>query len=161
MRSGKNGDFGPWYWALLVAAITVLLIYGQPLVRLRRHAPAALALRSTDLNGRMRVEWDPRQTEVRDAQGATLEVIDGTLTNRYPVDPRVLRSGSFDYLRQSDDVLLTMTVYKDGRPGVEGIIRSVGSPPSGAALAPAPAEATRARVERRPSRHAKRSGSRR
>jgi hypothetical protein len=154
----RNSDsFGPWYWTLLLATATAVLIYAQPFSRLNAYASEPLSLRTTDVNGRMRVEWDPRQEAIRNAQGATLEVIDGDLTNRFPVDPQVLRGGSFDYLRQSDDVLLTMTtLHKDGTPGVEGIIRSVGKPihPEIAAVPPVPVrmESTRARTESRPSR---------
>jgi hypothetical protein len=160
----RNLDsFGPWYWTLLLATATAVLIYAQPFARLTAYASEPLSLRTTDVNGRMRVEWDPRQDAIRNAQAATLEVIDGDLTNRFPVDPQVLRRGSFDYLRQSDDVLLTMTtLHKDGTPGVEGIIHSVGKPihPE-VAVAAVREESTRARTESRPSRKSRKHGSRR
>jgi hypothetical protein len=158
---------GPWYWTALLAAATALLVYTEPFARLGVHAAEGLSLRTSDVNGRMRVEWDPGHAVIRNAEGATLEVIDGNLTNRYPVDPRVLRSGSFDYLRQSDDVLLTMILHKDGKPGVEGVIRSVGKPataPPPAEVAAAPPvreESTRARTERRPLHRSRKAGSRR
>lgn len=152
---------GPWYWTLLLAAAIAMLVYAQPFARLSAHASEPLTLRTTDVNGRMRVEWDPSQEAIRSAQGATLEVVDGSLTNRYPVDPRVLRSGSFDYLRQSDDVLLTMTVHKDGTPGVEGVIRSVGKVPVQEAVVPVREESTRARTESRNSHKVRRWGGRR
>lgn len=117
---------------LLLLGLTAAMIFGDPLRRLRPTSPHALILSATDLNSRMRVSWDPGVKAVQEAEGATLEVIDGAVTNRYPIEPRVLRSGTFDYLRQSEDVLLTVTLYRDGRPGLQGVIRSVGKPATAA-----------------------------
>ena len=56
----------------------------------------------------MRVDWDPSNPAIQAAQGATLEVEDGKSFNRYPVEANVLRSGGLDYIRKTDDVLLTI-----------------------------------------------------
>jgi hypothetical protein len=78
-----------------------------------------------DQNGRIRVDWDANDQAVQTAQGATLEVEDGEVLNRYPVEPKILRSGGLDYVRRSEDVLLTLTLYHDGRPGLQSAVRRI------------------------------------
>ena len=111
--------------ALLTAAAG--LAYFQPFsphgVRVRN---PALDLRASEVPGRVRVDWNPQDEGVRTAQNGTLEVVDGGLRNRYPVEQQVLRSGSFDYIRKSEDVFLTLTLFRNGQPDRQGVIRTIG-----------------------------------
>src|SRR4030095_14817317 len=126
-----------WLWlgSVLLLAAAAFIAWFQPLAPKKLTSSKVIELRATDIEGKVRVDWDPRLDAIRDAQGGTLEAMDGGLLNRYPMEKRVLRSGSFDYIRQSDDVLLTMTLYKEGKPVAATRIRSVGPVPP--AVAPA------------------------
>jgi hypothetical protein len=41
------------------------------------------------------------------------------------VEPEILRKGGLDYVRRSDDVLLTLTLYHDGRPDLQASVRRI------------------------------------
>lgn len=134
-------------WTLLfLAGIGALVLLGS-------FAPKspALILNTKDIGDRLRVEWDAGSRVVSSAQGGTLEALDAGRVDRYPVEPHVLQSGSFDYIRRSQDVLLTLTLYHDGQPGARGVIRSV----SGIRL-PEASEAPPARTVQRARRGSRR-----
>ena len=114
---------------LALLGIAAVLVWYEPLLPKPSLAFTPLDVRATDIDGKVRVDWDPELPVVRDAQGGTLEALDGGVMNRYPMEKRVLRSGSFDYIRQSDDVLLTMTLYRAGKPSAGSRIRSIGPVP--------------------------------
>ena len=103
-------------------------------------AKPGLELKVVDQSGRIRVDWNANNPLVQSAQGATLEVEDGGSFNRYPVEPNILKSGGLDYVRRSEDVLLTLTLYHDGRPGVQSSVRRIA--PFGAQSANTPAPVT-------------------
>ena len=103
---------------IVLTAIAAAVFLTEPLSSKQAKPRPSLELRVADQNGRMRVDWDANRSDIQTAPGATLEVEDGGVLNRYPVEPNVLRSGGLDYVRQSDDVLLTLTLYHDGHPGV-------------------------------------------
>jgi hypothetical protein len=132
---------------IVLAAIATAIFLAAPLSSRDAKPQPALELRVADQNGRIRVDWDADQPAVRTAQGATLEVEDGGVLNRYPVEPNVLRSGGLDYVRRSEDVLLTLTLYHDGRPGLQSTVRRIS--PVQAQVArqapPAPRAPTRSR----------------
>ena len=92
-------------------------------------AGSRLPLQVTESGGRIRVDWDPALTPVRRADTGMLSVVDGGVAHEYPMDRRVIRSGSFDYVRRSDDVLLTVTLHEQNQQTAQAMIRSVGPPP--------------------------------
>jgi hypothetical protein len=110
---------------IVLTALAAALFLTGPLTSRHSKPRPTLELRVADQNGRMRVDWDAKQPWVQNAQGATLEVEDGGVLNRYPVEPSVLRSGGLDYVRRSEDVLLTLTLYQDGHPGLQSSVRRV------------------------------------
>jgi hypothetical protein len=110
---------------LFLAALTAAILFAKPLTARQEKSKPNLDLKVADKDGRIRVDWDPSNPAVQAAQGATLEVEDGGSFNRYPVEANVLRSGGLDYVRKSDDVLLTITLYHDGRPGLQSSIRRI------------------------------------
>lgn len=124
----------------ILVALTTAIFMAQPLAAPQGKAKPNLALRVADQNGRMRIDWDASNSFVRTAQGATLEVEDGGVFNRYPVEANILRSGGLDYVRRSDDVLLTLTLYQDGRPGLQSSIRRIAPLDFQAATAPGNAD---------------------
>jgi hypothetical protein len=110
---------------IVLMALAAAIFLTGPLSSKQAKPRPSLDLRVVDQNGRMRVDWDPANEAVLTAQGATLEAEDGGVLNRYPVEPRVLRSGGLDYIRRSEDVLLTLTLYHDGRPGIQSTVRRI------------------------------------
>jgi hypothetical protein len=79
-------------------------------------------------------------------------VEDGGVMNRYPVEPKTLRAGGFDYIRKTPEVLLTLTLFHDGKPGALATVRSIGAIQKTVAKSDAPpprrAEQTRGRRRR-------------
>jgi hypothetical protein len=137
-------------WTLLFVAATAAFAYFVSFPS-RSVKSDAIALRVSDQGGRMRIDWDPNNELIRKAQGATLEVDDGGVMNRYPVEPKTLRAGGFDYIRKSPEVLLTLTLFSDGKPGALATVRRVGEIQVQAEPAPAAAplrEQIRARRRR-------------
>ena len=109
---------------IVLGSLTAFLLMGRPMTMFQKAKPG-LELRVADHNGRIRVDWNANNPLVQSAQGATLEVEDGGSFNRYPVEPKILKSGGLDYVRRSEDVLLTLTLYHDGRPGVQTSVRRI------------------------------------
>jgi hypothetical protein len=103
-----------------------VLAYFNPLPWSQRKSEG-IALRVSDSDGRLRIDWDAEHEMIRQAQGATLEVDDGGVLNRYPVEPKTLRAGGFDYIRKTPEVLLTLTLFRNGKPGAVATVRSVGA----------------------------------
>ncbi|MCX6636300.1 MAG: hypothetical protein NT090_14650, partial [Acidobacteria bacterium] len=68
---------------------------------------------------------------VRDAQGGTLEFLDGSTRRFVILDPRFLRTGSVSYARQSDTVRVQMTVEKADGSKMEELVSFLGQAPPG------------------------------
>lgn len=100
-------------------------------------------LHAIEQDGRIRVDWDPSDAVVKKARSATLVARDGNASHEYPVTADALRSGGLDYLRRTNNVLLTLRLEGTG---VESAVRTVVSPPRAAEIPPQPQPvATRAR----------------
>ena len=110
---------------IVLAALTAMLLIARPLSTRQSKPRPTLELRVADQNNRLRVDWNPNNPAILTAQGGTLEVEDGGTFNRYPVEPDILRKGGLDYVRRSDDVLLTLTLYHDGRPDLQASVRRI------------------------------------
>jgi hypothetical protein len=121
----RRGELYLLLCTIVLAALAAAVFLTEPLSSKQAKPRPSLELRVADQNGRMRVDWDANRSDIQTAQGATLEVEDGGVLNRYPVEPNVLRSGGLDYVRRSDDVLLTLTLYHDGHPGVQSSVRRI------------------------------------
>lgn len=123
--SRRSTEFWLGLWTLLFLGGAAALAYLHPFPG-GTQKTEGIALRVSDQGGRMRVDWDANNELIRQAQGATLEVDDGGVMNRYPVEPKTLRAGGFDYIRKTPEVLLTLTLFRDGKPGALATVRSVG-----------------------------------
>ena len=121
----RRGELYLLLATIVLTAVAAVVFLTEPLSSKQAKPRPSLELRVADQNGRMRVDWDANRSDIQTAQGATLEVEDGGVLNRYPVEPNVLRSGGLDYVRRSDDVLLTLTLYHDGHPGVQSSVRRI------------------------------------
>jgi hypothetical protein len=110
----------------LFIAATAAIAYFRPFPTSQAKGANRIALQVTDRDGRLRIDWDPNSDLIRQAQGATLEVDDGGVLNRYPVEPKTLHAGGFDYIRKTQEVLLTLTLFHDGKPGALATVRSIG-----------------------------------
>jgi len=117
-----RAEFHLLLWTAILAILTTAILLVRPLSNQEINPRSSLELRVADQGGRMRVDWDANSPVIQTAQGATLEVRDGGVFNRYPVESNILRSGGLDYVRRSDDVLLILTLYHDGRPGVQSSV---------------------------------------
>ena len=122
-------EFWLGLWTLVLFGAAAALAYYRPTVDRPTASPAGLTLRATDERGRFRVDWDSAAPAVREADSAVLEVDDGGSFTKYPVDANILRSGGLDYIRKSTDVLLTLTLLRDGKALEQAAVRSVGPPP--------------------------------
>lgn len=98
-----------------------------------------LRLHVTEQQGRIRVDWDPTDPAIRSARSARLTARDGNTSHEYPVTEEALRGGGLDYLRRSDDVLLTLKL--DGS-GAEATVRAVVAPQAAVPAAEPPAPST-------------------
>jgi hypothetical protein len=133
--------------SIVLATLTAVLLIARPLSSRQSKPRPTLELRVADENNRLRIDWDPNNPAVSGAQGGTLEVEDGGTFNRYPVEPEILRKGGLDYVRRSDDVLLTLTLYHDGRPDLQASVRRIA--PVGPDFGQAPNPDTQVRGRRR------------
>jgi hypothetical protein len=143
MARRRRPEFYLLLGTVFLATLTAAILLARPLIDRQEKPKPRLDLSVADREGRLRVDWDASNPVIQSAQGGTLEVEDGGIFNRYPVEAKVLRSGGLDYVRRSDDVLLTLTLYQDGRPGLQTSIRRI--PP----ISPPPAtDATLGATER-------------
>jgi hypothetical protein len=113
---------------LLFAAGTAAIVIAEPFAPPRVSEETGIPLKVMDQEGRLRVDWNPRTPVVQASDSATLEVIDGGVFHRYPVDKRILENGGLDYIRRSTDVTLTLTTYAGGRPSAQAVVRTIGAP---------------------------------
>ena len=113
--------------AVAAASAAVALAVVEPLApKAQTTARVPFSIRGTNADGRIRVDWDPRSTPVRMAERATLEAEDAGRIERYPVDKSTLNQGGLDYVRKSEDVLLTLTLHHEGQPDLAASIRTIG-----------------------------------
>lgn len=111
--------------AVLLSTAAAALLMSRPAARNDDSQKPNLNLKVADQKGRMRIDWDASNPAVQAAEGATLEVQDGGSIQRYPVEPGILKSGGLDYVRRSEDVLLTLTLLHGGQPGSQSSVRRI------------------------------------
>ncbi|HWB84184.1 MAG TPA: hypothetical protein VG675_08595 [Bryobacteraceae bacterium] len=132
-------------WMPKVAALT------QHSAAPRAAAPAPLVpptvtLRSNDTDGQLQIRWDRDSAPVRDAESATLEIVDGAAPTVVQLDQAHLQSGTFAYARQSGRVDVKLTIHeRDGRQvqqttGFAGDMPKAAQPVAAAPPPPAPAD---------------------
>ena len=80
---------------------------------------------ATEVDGRVRLTWNPELPQIKAATGGTLEVRDGDKSESYPIEGKMLRRGSLDYVRDSKDVLLSVRLLENRKPGSQSVIRVI------------------------------------
>ena len=113
---------------LLFAACATALVIAEPF-RYRDRPPKSFVVQAAEVNGRVRVDWNPSDIREFSADTALLRVQDGDTIHEYPIDKKTLEAGGLDYLRKSDDVLLSLTLLGQGKPRTEVMVRTVISTP--------------------------------
>ena len=123
-------------WSLVGAVVCLLALAAAYVARdywMRQSSElssqSALRLQVTDRQGQLEVRWDAALPFVRDAQGGTLEFLDGSTRRFVILDPRFLRAGSVSYARQSDTVRIQMTVEKADGSKMEELVSFLGQAP--------------------------------
>jgi hypothetical protein len=123
-------------WALVATVVCLLVASAGYLTRERWIAPApvpppGLRLQVTDRQGQLEIRWDSATALLRDASGGSLELLDGPTRRFIRLDPKMLRSGSVNFARQSDTVSIHLTVEKPDGSKVEELTSFLGQAPSG------------------------------
>jgi hypothetical protein len=109
---------------LLFASCAAALVIAEPF-RLRDRPPRAFVVHAAEVNGRVRVDWNPSDVHDFHADAALLRVKDGGNTQEYSINRKTLEAGGLDYLRKSDDVLLSLTLLGEGKPRTEVMVRTI------------------------------------
>jgi hypothetical protein len=91
---------------------------------------AALALQATELRGatahQLHLKWELNAPAFRDAERASMEIIDGSTTKMIELDSDEIQRGSLTYVRQSGDVQVRMTVFRRTEKPVQELARYIG-----------------------------------
>lgn len=125
----RISEFNLGIATLLFAACATALVIAEPF-RYRERPAKAFLIEAAEVNGRVRVDWNPADVHEFKADAAVLRVQDGDTTHQYPIDRKTLEAGGLDYLRKSDDVLLSLTLMGEGKRRTEALVRTVISNPA-------------------------------
>jgi hypothetical protein len=117
----------PGLATLLFAAATAALVIAEPF-RTRQPYPDAVPVIAAEVDGRIRVDWNPSHPVVAQAERAVLRVRDGESAYEYPVEKSILQRGGLDYLRKSGDVSLSLVLVRGGREQGQGSVRAFAVP---------------------------------
>lgn len=86
-------------------------LLGQARPAAESAASGSLGLSTADTNGQLQIRWDRSSPVVQQSTGAVLTIADGGLVAKeIHLDPEHLRSGTFTYGRESEQVDVTLTV---------------------------------------------------
>lgn len=135
-----------WVWpvvaacAVLAGAALVVPSYWR-----RTPSPPPLSLRLVEKNGRLEIHWNPETPTIRQANRGWLEITDGPVQVVFPMDPNLLRAGSWPVVRQSPEVRVRLKVQLGGAAPVEESAQFLG-PPATPEAASRAAEASPARA---------------
>jgi hypothetical protein len=98
-----------------------------------------LGLRAIGTGEQLRVEWNAGSPLVHEAQHATVEVNDGGKATKLLLNTNHLRMGSFEFVRQSNDVEFVFTLHRANQAPVQEWTRFISAAGS-ASVEPASAE---------------------
>jgi hypothetical protein len=118
-------EYGVWIGAALAAVLAASIYFLTHQAPPDEQPAAPFAVTATANDNRIRLSWSPDLPQVRAATGATLEVRDGDKSANYPVNVKVLKHGSLDYERNSDDVRLSLVLLDNGRRVTQSVVRVV------------------------------------
>ena len=112
-------------WAVLVI---VAVVFG---LRTWMFQPVAepISLGVIEHGGQLRIEWNHSARPVTAAVRGTLVINDGSDTQTFPLSPRELTLGNFNYERKTGDIEVRMSVEDSGGTKVQEASRFVGQAP--------------------------------
>jgi hypothetical protein len=119
-----------YFWLaslLFLAAIAAMLIAEPFAPGNNRHHHFALTASESD--GRLRIDWDQSARAVLDADSAALDAVDGGVPQHYEVDRKILSQGGLEYRPRTEDVLLRLSLLRNGKVLSESAVRLTGSGP--------------------------------
>ncbi|PWU10084.1 MAG: hypothetical protein C5B51_05000 [Terriglobia bacterium] len=118
-----------WPWVLSAAGAVV--IAAAAILTSAVHPPPRLGLRTYELAGQMRIEWD-RSASVLAASRGLVEISDGGRHTIIPLDKTALHSSSVTYAQSSNDVQVRLRIDGErfGPNGVEEFARFIGPSPA-------------------------------
>ena len=80
---------------------------------------------ATEVDGRIRLTWNPDLPQIGAATGGTFEVRKDNRSDTHPIEGKVLRQVWLDYIRSSEDVLLSVRLLDNGKLGSQSVVRVV------------------------------------
>ena len=79
-----------------------------------------------EVDGRVRLTWNPDLPQIKAATSGTLEVRAGDKSDSYPIEGKILRQGSLDHVLTDDDMLLSVRLLdKNEKSGPQSVVRVV------------------------------------
>jgi proteasome lid subunit RPN8/RPN11 len=136
-----NPASGSTRWGIVAVATLCLLVVAA--LMFARNSPVLLSKRTANVGlraiatgGLLRVEWNAASPPVREAEHATVEVNDGGKGTKLLLNRNHLRMGSFEYVRQSNDVEFVFTLHHANQASVQEWTRFIN------AADPAPVESS-------------------
>jgi proteasome lid subunit RPN8/RPN11 len=121
----------PWLAAGLLLGIAGASWYHSATVRpLVPTRAAPLRLRVMDQSGLLRIEWDRNKLAATELLGGSLEIQDGKNKTNLPLDRAAIQMGSFEVLRHSQVVRVTLKIRVLGAGPIEEVTEFSGPTPT-------------------------------
>lgn len=119
----------PWVaaFAALVALAVIAVFLGAPV--LAPASPRQIALRVRDTEGQLTIEWNHAARAVREAQSATLRIVDGGTAREIRLTPEDLRGGTLTYQRSTGAIELRLVLERPGSMPMSDTARFAGPEP--------------------------------
>ena len=76
----------------------------------------------------MEISWDHDSAAIKQAEHATLEILDGGVTESVPFDPPQLRDGILVYRPRTNDISVRMEVNERAGARISESVRAVRTP---------------------------------
>jgi hypothetical protein len=124
-----------WRWMTAAIAAALLAVAGflaAPFWRADRPVSAAPLLSAVDQNGQLQIRWDRAAAPVRRAKAGALEIVDGGSRSVVLLDPDRLRSGSFQYVRQSERIEVRLVLDQPDGQKIQEYTNFLGRLPAAA-----------------------------
>lgn len=108
-------------WMLILATLLAVVAGAAALLRpyLNYDSGEPLGLEAFDLDGQLLIKWNQMTQAVRQADTASLQIVDGVKKNSMELDRHMLRIGAVRYFRQNRRVELTLVVPRKNKTALE------------------------------------------
>ena len=116
----------PAKWAMAALFVVALLGTVFHLWRTSQSAQAA-SLKIEELDQSLLISWDNSSPAVASADRGVLRIVDGSTVRTVPLSMTAVRNGAVTYMRQAEDVEVTLTLFRNNQPGTQAFARYVGS----------------------------------